>query len=88
MFQLCKCPNCAAIHPVTMPSESKTDSSVTRIGLFIDGGNLYHAAKNLGFKIDFVRLKTYFLQPGIQLFKAFYYAASDSAQPFIMRILD
>lgn len=88
MSQLCKCPNCATIHPVTILSESITNSSETRIGLFIDGGNLYHAAKNLGFKIDFVRLKAHFLQPGTQLFRAFYYAASDSTQPFIMRILD
>lgn len=49
---------------------------------------MYHAAKKLGFKVDFLRLKNYFASSEAELFRAFYYAAFDSTQAFIMRILD
>lgn len=35
-----------------------------RIALFIDGANLYAAAKSLGFDIDFKRLLEFFRQKG------------------------
>ncbi|MHA2346739.1 MAG: NYN domain-containing protein, partial [Candidatus Hodarchaeales archaeon] len=59
-----------------------------RVAIFIDGGNLYHAAKNLGFKIDYLRLRDYFVKNDETLFKIFYYTAYDASEAFIIRILD
>lgn len=45
-----------------------------KIGLFIDGSNLYAAARSLGFDIDYKRLLDVFRQHG-RLIRAFYYTA-------------
>lgn len=45
-----------------------------RIGLFIDGSNLYASAKALGFDIDYKRLLELFASRG-RLIRAFYYTA-------------
>jgi len=45
-----------------------------RIGLFIDGANLYSAARALGFDIDYKRLLDLFAGKG-RLIRAFYYTA-------------
>jgi uncharacterized LabA/DUF88 family protein len=45
-----------------------------RIGLFIDGSNLYAAARGLGFDIDYKRLLELFASKG-RLIRAFYYTA-------------
>jgi uncharacterized LabA/DUF88 family protein len=45
-----------------------------RIGLFIDGSNLYAAARSLGFDIDYKRLLDVFRNYG-HLVRAFYYTA-------------
>src|ERR1700740_2488589 len=45
-----------------------------RIGLFIDGANLYAAARALGFDIDYKRLLDLFAKKG-HLIRAFYYTA-------------
>ena len=45
-----------------------------RVGLFIDGANLYSAARALGFDIDYKRLLEMFRKKG-QLVRAFYYTA-------------
>ena len=45
-----------------------------RIGLFIDGSNLYAAARALGFDIDYKRLLALFSAQGY-LIRAFYYTA-------------
>ena len=45
-----------------------------RIGLFIDGANLYAAARSLGFDIDYKRLREEFSGKG-RLIRAFYYTA-------------
>jgi uncharacterized LabA/DUF88 family protein len=45
-----------------------------RIGLFIDGANLYAAARSLGFDIDYKRLLELFAAKG-RLIRAFYYTA-------------
>ncbi|MEE1543941.1 MAG: NYN domain-containing protein [Alphaproteobacteria bacterium] len=45
-----------------------------RIALFIDGPNLYNAARLLGFDIDYKRLLELFQKQG-QLVRAFYYTA-------------
>lgn len=45
-----------------------------RIGLFIDGSNLYSAARALGFDIDYKRLLSVFASKGY-LIRAFYYTA-------------
>ena len=48
--------------------------SSERIGLFIDGSNLYAAARALAFDIDYKRLLELFSAKG-QLVRAFYYTA-------------
>ena len=45
-----------------------------RIALFIDGSNLYAAARALGFDIDYKRLLALFQSKG-NLVRAFYYTA-------------
>jgi uncharacterized LabA/DUF88 family protein len=45
-----------------------------RVGLFIDGSNLYAAARALGFDIDYKRLLDVFASRG-RLIRAFYYTA-------------
>ena len=45
-----------------------------RIALFIDGSNLYAAAKALGFDIDYKLLRSEFMRRG-KLLRAFYYTA-------------
>ena len=45
-----------------------------RLGLFIDGANLYAAARALGFDIDYKKLLDVFRKNG-QLIRAFYYTA-------------
>ncbi len=49
-------------------------SPSNKIALFIDGANLYSAAKALGFDIDYKRLLTEFQSRGT-LLRAFYYTA-------------
>jgi uncharacterized LabA/DUF88 family protein len=48
--------------------------SQERIGLFIDGANLYSAARGLGFDIDYKKLLQEFANRG-RLIRAFYYTA-------------
>jgi len=45
-----------------------------RLALFIDGSNLYAAAKALGFDIDYKKLRSEFLSRG-ELVRVFYYTA-------------
>lgn len=45
-----------------------------RLALFIDGANLYAAAKSLGFDIDYKLLRNEFMRRG-KLLRAFYYTA-------------
>ncbi len=54
-----------------------------RLALFIDGSNLYAAAKALGFDIDYKLLRAEFMRRG-KLLRAFYYTAlleSDDYSP-------
>ncbi|UCE12177.1 MAG: NYN domain-containing protein [Candidatus Heimdallarchaeota archaeon] len=85
MISNCICPYCGKEHPYQEIKPVMRKNS--RVALFIDGGNLYHAAKKLGFKIDYLRLKEYFTNE-MKLYKAFYYSAYDSTEGFIMKILD
>ena len=52
-----------------------------RIALFIDGANLYAAAKSLSFDIDYKRLLTLFRSKG-QLVRALYYTALAEDQEY------
>lgn len=45
-----------------------------RVGVFIDGSNLYAAARSLGFDIDYKKLLELFAKKG-RLIRAFYYTA-------------
>jgi uncharacterized LabA/DUF88 family protein len=86
MIRNCICPYCGKEHSYRESSPEKPKK--TRVALFIDGGNLYHATKNLGFKVDFLRLKQHFVTKEMDIFKAFYYSAYDPSEGFIMKILD
>ncbi|MCH7692275.1 MAG: NYN domain-containing protein [Proteobacteria bacterium] len=52
-----------------------------RIALFIDGSNLYAAARALAFDIDYKRLLDYFSNEG-RLIRAFYYTALMEEQEY------
>ena len=52
-----------------------------RIALFVDGANLYGAAKGLQFDIDYKRLLELFARKGL-LVRAFYYTALAEDQEF------
>ena len=52
-----------------------------RIALFVDGANLYGAAKGLQFDIDYKRLLELFARKGL-LVRAFYYTALADEQEF------
>jgi len=52
-----------------------------KLALFIDGANLYGAAKGLGFDIDYKRLLELFARKGT-LVRAFYYTAVAEDQEF------
>ena len=58
-----------------------TVSSANRTALFIDGANLYSAAKALGFDIDYKRLLKEFQSHGT-LVRAFFYTAVSEDQEF------
>jgi uncharacterized LabA/DUF88 family protein len=52
-----------------------------RIALFIDGSNLYSSARNLGFDIDYKKLRALFAGKG-RLIRAFYYTALIDEQEY------
>ncbi len=52
-----------------------------RLALFIDGANLYSAARSLGFDIDYKRLLSLFQNKG-RLIRAFYYTALVEEQEY------
>src|SRR5438105_13409810 len=52
-----------------------------KIALFVDGANLYGAAKGLQFDIDYKRLLELFARKGL-LVRAFYYTALAEEQEF------
>lgn len=52
-----------------------------RVALFIDGANLYSAARSLGFDIDYKRLLALFQNKG-RLIRAFYYTALVEEQEY------
>jgi uncharacterized LabA/DUF88 family protein len=52
-----------------------------RLALFIDGANLYSAARSLGFDIDYKRLLSLFQTKG-RLIRAFYYTALVEEQDY------
>lgn len=52
-----------------------------RLALFIDGPNLYSAARGLGFDIDYKKLRDVFVRDG-RLVRAFYYTALFEEQEY------
>ena len=52
-----------------------------RRGIFIDGSNLYSAAKHLGFDVDYRRLLDFFAG-GSWLVRAYYYTAIAEDQEY------
>lgn len=59
-----------------------------KIGIFVDGSNLYAAAKSLSITIDYKKFKEYFAKQG-RLIRSFYYTAlpSDTSQETPIRPL-
>ena len=74
-------PTARNIAPVGTQRMAMHFSQQERIALFIDGANLYAAAKALGFDIDYKRLLEVFRGKG-QLIRAFYYTAIAEDQAF------
>lgn len=60
--------------PVAQPRDKLGFYPTERIALFIDGSNLYAAARSLGFDVDYKRLLDLFSSRGY-LVRAFYYTA-------------
>ena len=58
-----------------------------RVALFIDGANLYSAARALGFDIDYRRLLKVFREKG-RLLRAYYYTALVEDQESIRPLID
>ncbi len=52
-----------------------------KTALFIDGANLYHAVRALGFEIDFRKFRDFFAQTNA-LVRAYYYTALPNDQSF------
>ena len=57
-----------------MMRDMRRSGGVERVGVFVDGANLYHTSRALGFEIDFAALLDYF-RGGTYLVRAFYYTA-------------
>ena len=57
-----------------MAGTMRRSSGVERVGVFVDGANLYHTSRALGFEIDFAQLLEYF-RGSTYLVRAFYYTA-------------
>lgn len=66
--------------------EPRTDLSIAsdlnrgRVAIFIDGGNLFHAALQLGIEIDYLKLLCR-LTAGSRLLRAFFYTGIDISRP-------
>ena len=58
-----------------------TGQSGERLALFIDGANLYSAARALNFDLDFRKLSDWFAQRG-RLMRAYYYTAIIEGEEF------
>lgn len=57
-----------------MGTVMRRGGGMERVGLFVDGANLYHTSRALGFEIDFAAMLDYF-RGGTYLVRAFYYTA-------------
>ncbi len=57
-----------------MSGGMRRSGGAERVGLFVDGANLYHTSRALGFEIDFAQMLDYF-RGGTYLVRAFYYTA-------------
>lgn len=58
------------------PPNSLRDSISDRVGIFIDGSNLFYAAMQLGLEIDYSKLLAY-LAGGRRLLRAYFYTGVD-----------
>ncbi len=59
------------------PQQQKEQISSNRVAIFIDGANLFYAAMQLNFEIDYSRLLRH-LCKNRQLVRAYFYSACDS----------
>ncbi len=57
-----------------MSTGMRRGGGAERVGLFVDGANLYHTSRALGFEIDFAAMLGFF-RGGTYLVRAFYYTA-------------
>ena len=63
-------------------------SNSERLALFIDGQNLQHAAKNLGFAIDFKRLLFEFQRRGTIVRSYYYTTISENADQSVRSLVE
>jgi hypothetical protein len=61
--------------PKRFPGESqRSPERVERVALFIDGINLWYAQQKLNYRIDYLKLRDYWIRkPGQELYNAFFY---------------
>lgn len=57
-----------------------SNNKASRIALYIDGENLFSAARELGFQVDFTRLKDFFGRQGIVLRASIYWPVDDDTE--------
>ena len=63
-------------------------SNSERLALFVDGQNLHHATKNLGFAIDFKRLLFEFQRRGTIVRSYYYTSISENADQSVRSLVD
>ena len=51
-----------------------------RVCIFVDGGNLFHSAKELGIRVDFEKLKVLVLTENQKLIRPYYYGATKKTE--------
>ncbi len=58
-----------------------------KVYVFIDAANIYHSQKTLGWRVDFIRLKSFF-EKNTDLGQIYYYTAYDPEYPQQLNFLD
>lgn len=56
---------------------SKRYSAMIRCAVFIDGNNVFHSARQLGFELDYAKLLATLVGPHRELLRAFFYTGVD-----------
>ncbi|HTL90107.1 MAG TPA: NYN domain-containing protein [Leptolyngbya sp.] len=66
----------SALPDLSSELDREVETSRDRVGIFIDGSNLFYAAMQLGLEIDYSKLLAYLVQ-GRRLLRAYFYTGVD-----------